>query len=175
MFRTVKLRGRKPGCIGCGSPGEIANMSSAVPNGDSVQFCGVQEEDSDERVSAKDLQEVINSDKPYVLIDTRPEVEYGSISEQYVRYSSVWTLITKTLVFPDIPHSKLLRNPELLEQAIQSDENTYFVCRRGNDSLLDARLAKGIVTTKETCTSQIRDLRGGLKAWHRLHPEFPLY
>lgn len=39
--------------------------------------CGTEEIADDTRISAKALQEAIQSGKPYVLIDTRPEVEYG--------------------------------------------------------------------------------------------------
>lgn len=75
MFRTLKLRGRKAGCPGCSpQPNEAQVLDT---KDDSTFVCGTDEQDEDTRINAKDLDQAIRSGKAYVLIDTRPEVEYG--------------------------------------------------------------------------------------------------
>lgn len=75
MFRTLKLRGRKPGCPGCGNSDTAMKQYLAAET--TGPTCGTEEIADDTRISAKGLQEAIQSSKPYILIDTRPEVEYG--------------------------------------------------------------------------------------------------
>ncbi|KAK9893821.1 hypothetical protein P389DRAFT_108984 [Cystobasidium minutum MCA 4210] len=157
MFRTLKLRGRKPTCPGCGNESDALSVNA--PESSFAPACGTEETMDDVRVSAKQLQEAVQSGKPYVLIDVRPEVEYGICA------------------LPDsinIPHTQALRQPELLMHAIPSDKDVYLVCRRGNDSLIDARLIKKRLASGAR-SHTVRDLRGGLQAWHQLQPEFPLY
>lgn len=74
----------------------------------------------------------------------------------------------------DIPHTTIMRDPLSLAKAIPSASDVYIVCRRGNDSLVDARIAKQ-QATEHNFTGRIVDVRGGLQAWHSLVPEFPLY
>lgn len=75
MFRNVKLRGRKPGCLGCDQA-----ALPALEKQESAFTCAVEEQGGDTRVSARSLQEAMQAGKPYILIDTRPEVEYGICS-----------------------------------------------------------------------------------------------
>jgi len=74
----------------------------------------------------------------------------------------------------DIPHSKIVKDPGLIEAAIPSLADAYIICRRGNDSLLDARIAKSH-RSEDGRKDRIFDVRGGLQAWQALHPDFPLY
>lgn len=75
MFRNLKLRGRKPGCLGCDS-----NTISKIQHETVTIACGTEEIAGDSRVTVKALQEVMQSTTPYIFIDTRPEVEYGICS-----------------------------------------------------------------------------------------------
>jgi adenylyltransferase/sulfurtransferase len=77
MFRTLKLRGRKAGCPGCSAQSHENDTKAPAINGDNTLVCGTDEQAGDTRINAKDLDQEIHSGKPYVLIDTRPEVEYG--------------------------------------------------------------------------------------------------
>lgn len=84
MFRNLKLRGRKAGCLGC-DPGRTCKAQHEA----SAVACGTEEIDGDSRITVKALQQAIEMQESYVLIDTRPEVEFGiaslpnSISESF--------------------------------------------------------------------------------------------
>lgn len=75
----------------------------------------------------------------------------------------------------DIPHSSILRDPTVLTSAIPPQVNAYLLCRRGNDSLLDARIAKSKLQASGNVENKVFDLRGGLQAWSTLNPDFPCY
>ena len=76
MFRNEKLRGRKPGCLGCDAP-----TNNGIAHEEELNLaCGTDEVEADSRISVKALQEVMQGRKPYVLIDTRSEIEFGICS-----------------------------------------------------------------------------------------------
>ena len=78
LFRNVKLRGRKPGCPGCGAEVQLTRdaYTSSVAN-EAAAFCGIAETPEDARVSAKDLCEMQEAGRRPVLVDVRPAVEFG--------------------------------------------------------------------------------------------------
>ena len=76
MFRNVKLRGRKPGCLGC----DASSRTESTHEEENDLACGTDEVEGDSRVTVKALQDIIKGGKPYVLIDTRSEVEFGICS-----------------------------------------------------------------------------------------------
>jgi adenylyltransferase/sulfurtransferase len=78
MFRNVKLRGRKPGCPGCGTDVQRTRDASTSNVADeAAAFCGIAETPADARVSAKDLWETQETGRRPVLVDVRPAVEFG--------------------------------------------------------------------------------------------------
>ena len=96
-------------------------------------------------------------------------------SSQYVvSLCCAWEEAKLNLFHTDIPHAKILRNPAELISALPPSTDAYFICRRGNDSLLDARIAQSNLV-KNGYDGRVYDVRGGLQAWNALHPDFPLY
>jgi len=78
MFRNLKLRGRKPGCPGCDPA--ASSTGNLQEYEDDIEMCGVPEEESDNRVSAEELREALQSGRDLQIVDVRPEVEYGICS-----------------------------------------------------------------------------------------------
>lgn len=76
VFRNVKLRGCRPGCPGCGSLRTLTESDST----NYLDFCGVVEKETDHRISAKELQTVLQSGQPFKLIDVRPKTEFDICS-----------------------------------------------------------------------------------------------
>ncbi|KAH8918766.1 hypothetical protein BT69DRAFT_1337899 [Atractiella rhizophila] len=100
----------------------------------------------------------------------------------------------------DIPFPQLLRDPELAfglpSPSFQNEnesegEDIIFVCRRGNDSLLAARAVREHRKAKANSDPdsgrgtdekgregegmKVLDLRGGLRGWSVVEPDFPVY
>merc|ERR1712225_40721 len=90
----------------------------------------------------------------------------------------------------DFPHDKIQRDPLSLLKALAAAGSAappdgkplavLLVCRRGNDSLLDARLLREKLTdsaTEDSATVRldIKDVRGGLRAWAARDSSFPVY
>lgn len=78
MFRNLKLRGRKPGCLGCDPTASSTRTLQEYE--DVIEMCGIPEEESDNRVSAEDLREALRSGRELQIVDVRPEIEYGICS-----------------------------------------------------------------------------------------------
>eukprot|EP00002_Diphylleia_rotans_P029102 TRINITY_DN5903_c0_g1_i4.p1 TRINITY_DN5903_c0_g1~~TRINITY_DN5903_c0_g1_i4.p1 ORF type:complete len:392 (-),score=75.35 TRINITY_DN5903_c0_g1_i4:592-1767(-) len=79
-FRTIQLRGRNPQCIACGE--QEHRMKSLIDyqeycqaplhdQGNSISVLGTQE-----RITCTVYKSIIEAQKPHVLIDVRPELEY---------------------------------------------------------------------------------------------------
>ena len=87
-----------------------------------------------------------------------------------------WLTVSAYCATKDLPHADIRRDPSLLtallEEENQSENDVVLLCRRGNDSLADARVLRSRSGTRY---ARIRDLRGGLQAWTRVDPTFPLY
>lgn len=87
-----------------------------------------------------------------------------------------------SLVDSDVPLSKFLTDPIL---HVDSNKDTYFVCRQGNDSqIAAAALRKAIETSTSKFESEanpppaveVYDVIGGLRAWSSdADPSFPMY
>ena len=169
MFRNVKLRYRKAGCSGCGIQASQAERVRSR----NVNSCGVVEDKTDQRMSAHDLRAALQSGKPSKLIDVRTETEFGicsipnSLNMLLFHCSSFRGLMTVS----DIPHSSISRDLSLLQNAVGKAEEVYLVCRRGNDSLVDARALREQLGD----AVNVHDLRGGLQAWSKLESSFPVY
>ncbi|KAG2018096.1 molybdenum cofactor synthesis 3 [Coprinopsis cinerea AmutBmut pab1-1] len=157
-FRTIKLRSRRESCPACGSKGDKTKIAET----DYVQFCGGSKPDwetlglkagsPEERLSVSDLQEIIQSNKPFDLIDVRPPTEFGICS---------------------LPNSQNVSLKQILakpQDYLSPSKETIVVCRLGNDSQLAAdalRQAGG--------EGKVRDVIGGLRAWSKINKNFPDY
>lgn len=71
-----------------------------------------------------------------------------------------------------------------LTSQVAGPTEIYFMCRRGNDSLISARaLQSALDQNPDQATSgrgkndwTVKDVKGGVRAWSRdVDPEFPLY
>jgi adenylyltransferase/sulfurtransferase len=87
----------------------------------------------------------------------------------------------------DIPMETFVKDPiknvqSLLEESSAEDTagaNIYFLCRRGNDSLVSALALRNALQEADPGNSrnwQIRDVIGGVRAWSKdVDPHFPVY
>ncbi|KAJ9111389.1 hypothetical protein QFC19_001157 [Naganishia cerealis] len=145
-------------------------------------FCGLSEMPEEEegrgggqvdRIRVKALQEALTSNigTKNLLIDARQEIEYGmcAIPESQ-----------------NIPMEAFIKDPiksvqDVLDGSAEdtSGVNIFFLCRRGNDSLVSAialRKALQEVDPENSRNWQIKDVIGGVRAWSKeVDPHFPVY
>jgi len=153
--RLVKLRGRREG----------AQVTKLI---DYEQFCGSGATDkdaevvllsSDQRVTARQLAEVMEGSSPYLLVDVRPEVEVEMCAIQ----NSI-----------NLPLARLKEGREedvALLQSKGKGQPIYMICRRGNDSQEGVREVKNFLPEVD-----VRDIVGGLHAWAKIvDKNFPIY
>ena len=176
LFRSIKLRGKRKGCLSCSDTATITEESLKSASLDYAAFCGstspVAPTDTN-RISAEEYSKVREAaESPHILVDVREKVQFdichlkGSIN---------------------IPYSEISRDPEAsidrLEDAINTDPNLtdskplYLICRYGNDSQLAAHMFRDLPRSRPGARYQFRgDIAGGLRAWRMaVDPEFPDY
>jgi adenylyltransferase/sulfurtransferase len=72
-----------------------------------------------------------------------------------------------------------LKTPlETIDKIAPLDQmEVYFICRRGNDSLVSAKaLAQAQKENGRSAQLRIKEVRGGVRAWSRtVDPRFPMY
>lgn len=162
MFRTMKLRKKKQDCAICG---ENPTMTELI---DYVQFCNGAADDKTvdetilkphERITVQQYNEVVQAGKYHVLVDVRPQVQYGICS------------LPNSLHIPiDDLEKRMNEVEEAMKEKNVDGENVFVVCRLGNDSQIAVRMmeAKGI--------HKSRDIIGGLLSWStRVDESFPIY
>ena len=72
----------------------------------------------------------------------------------------------------DVPIQELVADPEVCFPNGKDVEETYVVCRLGNDSQIAVDAIRSIRST----TGIVKDLVGGLRAWTRdIDGNFPIY
>ncbi|KAF9160542.1 Molybdenum cofactor synthesis protein 3 [Actinomortierella ambigua] len=162
MFRTIKLRKRKPDCIMCGDAPTITKLI------DYVRFCGASATDKTpdlflipmkERMTVEEYKHIKDENAPHLLLDVREKVQFDICS------------LPSSL---NIPLKDLSKQIDQVKDQLrgQSQLPIYVVCRRGNDSQPAARLLQEQGIT----TGEIRDIVGGLDRWaDKIDPEFPKY
>lgn len=170
-LRSMRMKGKRPGCIACGETRTITAASLSSGSLDYIAFCGVTNpvrilEDS-ERVSAADLAQsqkglapssLMGGQRPTV-IDVRDKTQFELAS------------------LPDsinIPFSQFgSGNPRLID-TLDPHSPLVVVCRLGNDSQIAARQMK--LSGYADNGRWIGDLRGGLAAWRKeMEPNWPDY
>ncbi|EKM57902.1 uncharacterized protein PHACADRAFT_251828 [Phanerochaete carnosa HHB-10118-sp] len=160
-FRTIRIRPRRPTCPACGKEGE---RTGTIAETDYVAFCGgsrpdwvvlgLQEGNSGHRLRAKDLKEILQSERKPLLIDVRLPVEFG---------------ICHLPESKNVPLAEFVANP--LAFVPEAEEETYFICRLGNDSQIATEALRSV--RKD---GMVKDLVGGLRAWaNEADPDFPIY
>ncbi|KAH9838788.1 uncharacterized protein C8Q71DRAFT_752867 [Rhodofomes roseus] len=180
-FRSIKLRTRQPTCTACGTLHE-SEWAGKIDETDYVAFCGGPRpdwlargvegaDDREKRISAKELHDALSTAGRRVrIIDVRPPTEFGIC---YLPGST------------NIPLNQLVADPSSKDRSILSGgsdvhlvshederpEETYVVCRLGNDSQIAADALRAA-----SVGGVVKDLVGGLRAWAtEVDPNFPVY
>ncbi|MCL5005845.1 MAG: molybdopterin-synthase adenylyltransferase MoeB [Acidobacteria bacterium] len=148
-FRELKLR-KNPECPVCGPHPTVTELI------DYEQFCGIRGEEyfPDTKVpeiTAKELKQMMDEKKPFVLVDVREPHEY-----QICRIDGA-----KLIPLGDLPK----RMHEL-----NSADNLVVHCRMG------ARSARAVEFLMKSGFKKIHNLKGGVLAWaHDVDPSMPRY
>ncbi|PCH42613.1 hypothetical protein WOLCODRAFT_163919 [Wolfiporia cocos MD-104 SS10] len=162
-FRSIKLRARRATCPACGDDGAKVGQ---IEETDYVAFCGgarpdwvsrglVVEGRSDVRIHAKELKDVLESGRNVRIIDVRQPTEFG---------------ICHLPGSMNIPIKELVANPSA-HLASEDGQETYVICRLGNDSQIAVDALRGA-----GAAGVMKDLVGGLRAWARdVDETFPVY
>ncbi|KAL0089918.1 Molybdopterin-synthase sulfurtransferase [Phycomyces blakesleeanus] len=162
MFRTMKLRGRKKDCIACGDNPSLTDLI------DYAEFCGTADSDKSqdlfllaphERIKACEYDAHVRQQKPSLLLDVRPPVQYD-----------ICRLPESHSVPIDEFENKIMDIKKSMSELDVAGDQVFVVCRLGNDSQLAVRLLEkhGI--------KGARDLVGGLYSWSmNVDPSFPIY
>ncbi|KAF2100514.1 Adenylyltransferase uba4 [Rhizodiscina lignyota] len=195
-FRSFKMRRRRGNCAACSSHAIITRESLRSGSMDYAQFCGaispISALSTDERVSAEEyaaierskgvnLSRNKSSGYGHILIDTRDKVQFELCSLK----DSINVPYAEISASDASPHGveELEEQEEHEKEAdwlqmirkMPSDAPIYVVCRLGNDSQLAVRKLKEL-GLDESGTRQIRDIKGGLKAWRdKVDHNFPNY
>ncbi|EIM21787.1 hypothetical protein WALSEDRAFT_60244 [Wallemia mellicola CBS 633.66] len=148
-FRTVKMRARKKDCFADGDDVPLKSVQDVdyvtFTGGDS---CGVDLSLSHaNEISVEDFVRTRKDDD--LVIDTRPNVEYG-----------ICHLEGST----NLPIVDLLSNPS----QVKTDKDIYVLCRRGNDS----QIATDVLMREN---KSVKNVKGGLARYSGINKEFPLY
>jgi adenylyltransferase/sulfurtransferase len=197
MFRSIRLRSRKPKCAACSAQASISAEALQSGNLDYVQFCGIVDPVNaltpQERISAENYAKLrsgvnpftgtVSSKDSHILVDTREQVQFelgnidGSVN---IPFSAISTIARPSL---DASSPRMSREDYDMEtdgsdwvSALrQSEKPIFVVCRRGNDSQLSVKKMKELGLDYGG-KRFIGDIRGGLEAWRKgVDAEFPDY
>jgi adenylyltransferase/sulfurtransferase len=191
MFRSIRLRSRKPKCAACSAQASITTEALSSGSLDYVQFCGsinpIDMLSPQERISAENYAKLrsgvnpftgtVSSKDSHVLVDVREKVQFelcnidGSTN---VPFSAV----SRTLV-PDFSNEYGSMDVEeqswIQELRRQPDKPIFVVCRLGNDSQVTVKKMKDLGLDYGG-KRFIGDIRGGLKSWReKVDGGFPEY
>ncbi|KAL1612816.1 hypothetical protein SLS60_001045 [Paraconiothyrium brasiliense] len=190
MFRTIRLRTRKPKCAVCSTHATITPEALNSGSLDYVQFCGtinpIDALSSNERISAENYAKIRLDVNPFtgleptkdshILVDVREKVQFelcsleGSVNVPFSTISSTPTgdrngTVTETGL--EVGWVSELRQ--------HADKPIFVVCRLGNDSQITVKKMKELGLDNGG-QRWIGDIRGGLRAWrHNVDTEFPDY
>ena len=179
MFRTIRLAGRRKGCVSCGDEDVLRQhgkekMTREVFERSSVDYeawCGRVEDvkvlDKEQRVRADDFLRLNESQRANV-VDVREEDEFA--------------LGAKIRGAVNVPFSRILRNAEDAFRTLEEEEaeegnsetqnasgSFYFVCQRGNDSQIAAQKLMDLDERVGRRRSWVGDVEGGFAAMEKLN------
>ncbi|CBX97728.1 hypothetical protein LEMA_P091370.1 [Plenodomus lingam JN3] len=199
MFRSIRLRSRKPKCAACSPHATITPQALDSGSLDYVQFCGsmnpVDALTPQERISAENYAKLRNGVNPFtgtvsskdnhILVDVREKVQFelcnidGSVNVPFSK-------VAATPLTADLVSSPSLSTPspgsgmdvdesEWVAQLRRTEKPIFVVCRLGNDSQVTVRKMKDLGLDFGG-RRFIGDIRGGLQAWRKsVDAEFPEY
>ncbi|KAH3940731.1 bifunctional adenylyltransferase/sulfurtransferase uba4 [Parastagonospora nodorum] len=196
MFRSIRLRSRKPKCAACSSQSTISAEALQSGSLDYVQFCGsvnpVTALTPQERISPENYSKLrsgvnpftgtVSSKDNHILIDTRERVQFelanidGSVN---IPFATIAATARPTLdaSSPGSGQDHHMSGDEndWVAQLRQTEKPIFVVCRQGNDSQLSVRKMKELGLDYGG-KRFIGDIRGGLEAWRKsVDAEFPDY
>jgi adenylyltransferase/sulfurtransferase len=150
-YRKIKVR-KDPNCPVCGEHPTVTELI------DYEAFCGVVSEEAQQAaagstITATDLKELIESDKPIYLVDVREPAEW-----EIVRIPGA-TLI---------PKDEILRGDALA--ALPQDRQIVMYCKTG------VRSAETLAAVKNAGFRDAVHVQGGVTAWvNQVDPSLPSY
>jgi adenylyltransferase/sulfurtransferase len=197
MFRSIRLRSRKPKCVACSPQASISVEALQSGNLDYAQFCGsvdpVNALTPQERISPESYAKLrsgvnpftgtVSSKDSHILVDTREQVQFelgnidGSVN---IPFSAISTTAQLSLDIaspgPGVEDYDMETSQSGWVTALrQSEKPIFVVCRRGNDSQLSVKKMKELGLDYGG-KRFIGDIRGGLEAWRKnIDAEFPDY
>ncbi|XP_022832375.1 adenylyltransferase and sulfurtransferase MOCS3 isoform X2 [Spodoptera litura] len=161
--RTVRLRKRNPSCATCSDNPTVTQLV------DYEAYCSAPANDKDlslkilpqdNRITATEVSELIEKGSPFV-IDVRASPEFQMCH----------ILQTENRPIDGLRGSNL---DKLVGQVEESQEAVIFICRRGNDSQIAAKLVLDRLPEAHRC--KVKDMTGGLHAWaEQVDNNFPVY
>ncbi|HKC26389.1 MAG TPA: adenylyltransferase/sulfurtransferase MoeZ [Jatrophihabitans sp.] len=150
-YRKIKVR-KDPNCAVCGEHPTVTELI------DYEAFCGVVSEEAQQAatgstITAAELKELIDSDKPLFLVDVREPAEW-----EIVRIPGA-TLI---------PKDEILRGDALA--SLPQDKQIVMYCKTG------VRSAETLAAVKRAGFSDAVHVQGGVTAWaHQVDHTLPVY
>jgi adenylyltransferase/sulfurtransferase len=150
-YRKIKVR-KDPNCAVCG---EHATVTELI---DYEAFCGVVSEEAQEAaagstITAKELKELLDSDKPTYLVDVREPAEWEIVK-----------IPGATL----IPKDEILRGEALA--SLPQDRQIVMYCKTG------VRSAETLAAVKNAGFSDAVHVQGGVTAWvNQIDQSLPVY
>jgi molybdopterin/thiamine biosynthesis adenylyltransferase/rhodanese-related sulfurtransferase len=150
-YRKIKVR-KDPDCAVCGEHPTVTELI------DYEAFCGVVSEEAQQAavgstITASELKDLIDSDKPIHLVDVREPAEW-----EIVRIPGA-TLI---------PKDEILRGDALA--GLPQDKQIVMYCKTG------VRSAETLAAVKNAGFSDAVHVQGGVTAWvHQIDHSLPVY
>ncbi|KAF3041711.1 Urmylation protein [Didymella heteroderae] len=191
MFRSIRLRTRKPKCAACSSQATITPEALQSGSFDYVQFCGsISPTDAlspQERISAENYAKLRSGVNPFtgtvsnrnnhILVDTRECVQFELCHIDGSR-NVPFSIVSTTRANASNGNFDSMDTEEPLwvqDLRNQPDKPIFVVCRLGNDSQMAVRKMKELGLDNGG-KRYIGDIRGGLRAWkEKVDSEFPEY
>src|SRR3954452_12811140 len=150
-YRKIKVR-KDPDCAVCGEHPTVTELI------DYEAFCGVVSEEAQQAaqgstITAAELKDLLDSDKPVYLVDVREPAEWEIVK-----------IPGATL----IPKDEILRGDALAE--LPNDRQIVMYCKTG------VRSAETLAAGKRAGFSHAVHVQGGVTAWvHQVDRSLPIY
>ena len=170
-FRTLRLRSRRPCCVACSVHATVTLDSIRASTSHNLQLCGTQNPintlEGDQRISVEEYKDIREAGIKHVLVDVRETTHYGISNfsgSVNIPYSDIQSgkSVREGAQDHDIPMSTTTT-----ATTVNYRSPIYVICRVGNDS--QVAVAKMIAAGWDRSgTREIKDVRGGFRAWKDL-------
>jgi len=170
QWRTLKMRGKRRGCVACGEPPAITREVFRAGGMEYISFCGGDSETSaplpaEHRLSVQQARTAVASGDGAVIVDVRDPTQFGicalpgSVNIPFERFASTAGIPAEM--------GRLLvgEEEEEEEEKKKKKKKIMVVCRLGNDSQTVTRkvLESGF-------TGEVHDVIGGISEWAKRAP-----